>query len=340
MTDQNDAGTDKGGGGITAAKVFWVVACLEILLILIPTADEANHPRGQFSGLVVFTGLVFMGLVALLMLILAIVRRPVAYLIGLGLLAVPTVYSLVGYTNYFISEATRPTEADMAAAAVARKARHGNFAAPADQALAEAIVAGDAAKVAALAPAANLKAEGRDDSMTFMRLALEDGHAVPEVVAALLRAGVDPDQDRQVLFGVIRSNGESVETGVMVGGKNDALLRAVIDAGVDLNQLDLNWKPRFFALLRWPEGLAYALEHGANVEAEENDGYTAIMLAATWDWWPAVEVLLAHGARIDKVDKRGEGLREIVPQKLQWYRTYLPKPPAPAALLALEERLK
>jgi ankyrin repeat protein len=117
-------------------------------------------------------------------------------------------------------------------------------------------------------------------------------------------------------------------------------LRAVIDAGVDLNQRDSVGKPRFFALLRWPEGLAFALEHGANIEAEEQDGYTAIMLAVAWDYWPAVDVLLAHGARIDHVDRHGGSLRDLVIQKLAWYRTYPPKPPAPPPLLALDARLR
>jgi hypothetical protein len=54
--------------------------------------------------------------------------------------------------------------------------------------------------VADLAPAANLNALGFD-GMTSMGLALQEGHADPAVVAALLRAGADPDQDTQMLFG-------------------------------------------------------------------------------------------------------------------------------------------
>src|SRR5258708_850793 len=195
------------GRGISLAKVFWIVACLDVILILIPAVEEANHDPGQFSGLVVFAEIAVVVFLAVIMLVVAIARRPVAYIIGLGLIAMPTLYVAIGYTNHFISLATRPTDADIAAEQVARKASHGDFTTAADRALAEAIVAGDASKVASLAPAANLKAEGRY-GMTFMRLALEDGHAEPEVVVALLRAGADPDQDRQVLFGVIRSEGE------------------------------------------------------------------------------------------------------------------------------------
>ena len=172
----------------------------------------------------------------------------------------PTLYVAVGYANYVIVLATLPSDEDLRGEEAARKARHGDFMTAADRVLADAIVAGDASKVASLAPGANLNAVGRD-GMTFMRLALEDGHADPNVVAALLRAGTDPDQDQQVLFGIIRSESEGVDSGVMVGGKNERLLRAVIDAGVDLNQRDTVGKPRFFALLRWPVGLTLSLIH-------------------------------------------------------------------------------
>ena len=75
----------------------------------------------------------------------------------------------------------------------------------------------------------------------------------------------------------------------------------------------------------------------ANVEAEDKDGKTAILVAVEQWYWPAVDVLLAHGARIDR---NGGSLRDLVAQKLSWYRTYPPKPPAPEPLLALEARLR
>lgn len=62
------------------------------------------------------------------------------------------------------------------------------FTGTANRALAGAIVAGDAAREASIAPSANPNAVGWN-GMTFMRLALEQGHAKPDVVAALLRAG-------------------------------------------------------------------------------------------------------------------------------------------------------
>jgi hypothetical protein len=37
--------------------------------------------------------------------------------------------------------------------------------------------------------------------MTFIRLALDDGHADPGAVVALLKAGANPEQGQQYLFG-------------------------------------------------------------------------------------------------------------------------------------------
>ena len=35
------------------ARLFWIAACGNVLLVLIPALDEWNHPQGEFSGLVV-----------------------------------------------------------------------------------------------------------------------------------------------------------------------------------------------------------------------------------------------------------------------------------------------
>src|SRR5262249_22185536 len=159
----------------------------------------------------------------------------------------------------------------------------------------------------------------------------------PGVVAALLRAGANPDQGQQMLFGSI-NDGPQADSGAMITGKNEPLLRAVIDAGVDLNHKDLQGQPRFFSALRWGEGLAFMLEHGANAEAEDAKGNTAIMLAVMLWQWPAVDVLLAHGARIDRLNHEGVSLRDLVMEKLERYRR--DRRDAPPQLSALEARLR
>jgi len=268
----------------------------------------------------------FLGVLGAITVIVAFIRNGVAYGIGLALAVVPPLYFGSRVVGDFV---TTPS-------GKALEAGHGYFTAPAERALADAIVAGDAAKVASLLPAANPNAVGWN-SMTFMRLALVDGRANPGVVAALLRAGANPDQGQQMLFGSI-NDGPQADSGAMITGKNEPLLRAVIDAGVDLNHKDLQGQPRFFSALRWGEGLAFMLEHGANAEAEDAKGNTAIMLAVMLWQWPAVDVLLAHGARIDRLNHEGVSLRDLVMEKLERYRR--DRRDAPPQLSALEARLR
>ena len=262
-----------------------------------------------------FLSLVLPIVVALLgeiMGVVALIRNAVAYAIGLALLLAPPLFYGTYVTTVLTVFVVTPS-------AEALKASHG-FTQSADRALADAIVARDAAKVASLAPAAHLNEVGWN-SMTFMHLALTDGGADPGVVTALLRAGTDPDQDH--LFGSVLYN------------KKERLLRAVIDAGVDLNRKTGWGAPQIFEALRWPEGLALMLEHGANTEAEDLNGRTAIMQAVIWEDWPAIDVLLSRGALIDHTGHDRESLRDFVPKQAKQIRDrHGVIPPQLAALAA------
>jgi hypothetical protein len=311
---------------MNVAWLFWIVAGGDMLVLLALAADTAVNPHGQFAGLVFVMLLAMAVLLGAVMLGVALIRRPVAYGIGLALAIGPPVYWAVQYVGQW---AATPSESSLAAG-------HGYFRGAPERALADAIVAGDAAKVAALAPAANLDTVGWD-RMTFMRLALDDGHADPGVVVALLKAGANPEQDQQYLFGSM-NDGSGATSGAMITGKNEKLLRAVIESGVDLNRLDLEGNPRFLSALRWPEGLAMMLEHGANSETESKNGKTALMWAVMLWYWPAIDVLLAHGAKLDHVDHEGKSLRDLVAEKLARFRADRSDVPPPLA--ALEARLR
>jgi hypothetical protein len=142
-------------------------------LFWFPTLREWRHPRGQFSGLVVIFLFAIVACLIAVIAIVAAIRKPRVYAVGLALVSVPALwFGFISASNLALREAA-PSSADQAAG-------RGYFAMPADRALADAIVAGDAAKVASLAPAANLGAEGWG-RMTFMRLALENGHASHDV---------------------------------------------------------------------------------------------------------------------------------------------------------------
>jgi hypothetical protein len=283
-------------------RLFWIVACADVVLVLTAALTVVTGTPSRYDALVLILLLLVIGLVGAVMGGVALIRTRVAYGIGLALVAaLPLSYG----ARHVVLFATTPS-------ATALEAGHGYFTGTDNRALADAVVARDAARVVSLAPSANVNAVGWN-GMTFMRLALEDGRADPDVVAALLRAGADPDQDNQLLFGFITES--DADYGVMIKEKNERLLRAVINAGVDLNQRNREGYPRFFSALKWPQGLALMLEHGASTQAEDKNGYTAIMWAVMLRYWPSIEVLLAHGARLDHVAPDGKSLRSIVSEE-------------------------
>jgi ankyrin repeat protein len=286
------------------AKLFWIAACGNVLLVLIPGLREWTHPRGEFSGLVIILGFAIVVCLVAVIAIVAAIRKPMAYGIGLALVSLPAVWFVVISANDLAQRVAAPSIAD-------QEAGRGYFSTPADRALADAIVAGDVAKVASLAPGANLNAEGWGH-MTFMRLALENGHANHDVVAILLRNGIDPDQDASLLYQMIYNQ------------KDEALLRVVIDSGVDLSKHMGRGSWFYFVGYNWPEGLALVLDHGADTEAQDTVGYTEIMRATRAQSWPTVESLLAHGARIDHVGNDGRSLRNLLPEAIAGYRGEIP----------------
>jgi hypothetical protein len=312
------------GRGMSLAGYFWIVSGAEALCFVAWFLQLVVTPTEQYDYiLAIFVGVVALVL-GLIMLTVALVPNRVVHGIALALVVAPPL--LIAARVGFVFAMTPSAEA--------LAAGHGYFKGAANRALADAIVAGDSAKVTSLLSAANPNAVGYN-KMTFLRLALEDGHADPDVVAGLLKAGADPDQSSQLLFGYMtESDGEN---GVMITDKNERLLRAVIAAGVDPNQQNQEGNPRFFSTLKWPDGLALMLDHGADPQAENKDGDTALKWAVLLRYWPAIDVLLAHGARIDHVDHDGHGLRDVVRGEVERYQKY--QNDVPPELTALAERL-
>jgi hypothetical protein len=307
--------------GIWLARLFWIVSWIDILIGLPVVMSLKVAPVPQYGLSDASLLLVFIGILGGTMTVIARTRSLVAHGIGLALaIALPLLYGNL----YPLDRATPGAEA--------LRAGHGYFRRAADRALADAIVAGGGAKAVSLVPAVNPNTISWKD-MTFMRLALERGHADvdPDVVAALLKAGADPGQDSNLLIYFMVA--VEPDAGAAIKAKNQRLLTAVFDAGVDLNHVDQSGQPRFFHILDWPAGLAQMLDHGANTEAEDKDGDTALMTAVWNRHWQSIDVLLAHGARIDHVNRAGTSLRDMVSIASTWDREPSPQLAALAARL-------
>lgn len=74
------------------ARLFWIVAGIDVIVLLALAADTAMNPHGQFAGLLVVMYLAMVLLVGVIMVGVALIRRPVAYGIGLALVIGPPVY--------------------------------------------------------------------------------------------------------------------------------------------------------------------------------------------------------------------------------------------------------
>lgn len=172
------------------ARLFWIALWIDAFAAVpvVMSLKIASVPQYQVSDALLL--LLSIGLLGAAMTAVTMTRKPAAHGIGLALaIALPLLYANL----YPLGRATPSDEA--------LRAGHGYFRRAADRALADAIVAGDGAKAVSLIGAVNPNTVSWQD-MTFMHLALDRGHADvdPDVVAALLKAGADPDQDDSLLF--------------------------------------------------------------------------------------------------------------------------------------------
>lgn len=93
MASHDSANTPlPGQRGVWLPRVFWIAACFDVLLFLGSLLNIWDYPRGEFDGLLVFALYVLLGLMAVTMGIVALIRRPMAYGIALVVIVVPLMF--------------------------------------------------------------------------------------------------------------------------------------------------------------------------------------------------------------------------------------------------------
>jgi hypothetical protein len=166
--------------------------------------------------------------------------------------------------------------------------------------LARALLEGDASRVAALAPGVELNEPG-NEGMTLLFFALQSTFDEKpkqlQALTALIRAGADPAQ---------QSPNVGSPLGVALGAEKPDYVRAFLDGGVDPN-FRLQTTPILFkaATHHTFDTLKLLMERGADVNARDRLGGTALTEAFGSLQLDVVDYLLDHGARPDAFDNLG-----------------------------------
>lgn len=175
----------------------------------------------------------------------------------------------------------------------------GIFAEGPPTALAEAIARADAGQVAALGRKVAINQPGKF-GYTFLTYAFVQSTVDNAVVAALLKAGADPNL----------GNSHPLTDTVFA---NDAVrLNMLLDAGADPNPRNAKGEADLFYMTENPEMLRILLRRGAKVDTVDDKGWTVLMTAARDGRWPAAEVLLDAGVDPKHRAKDGTTLADIL----------------------------
>lgn len=95
--------------------------------------------------------------------------------------------------------------------------------------------------------------------------------------------------------------------GRAVSMNNREIMRALLDAGAEVNRRDDTGQTALMRLAGWstPELLRELLDAGAKVNLKDEEGNTALMKAAKWSDVKVVQALLDAGAKVNAKNKEG-----------------------------------
>jgi hypothetical protein len=188
--------------------------------------------------------------------------------------------------------------------------KEGRYSAPAQRDLAKAIEAGDFArmrKILAARPNLNGRDEAGFDLLSYAvvetRILRPDAERLrrAEGVRLLLEAGMDPNQSRTddggSTFLLVSSSQPDDSAGAQVFG-------FFLQHGANPN-IRRDGQPLIFSVWDNPDRLRALLNHGADMNARDDDGNTALLFYLCNRRWDGALLLIGRGADIDVQNKAG-----------------------------------
>jgi hypothetical protein len=180
--------------------------------------------------------------------------------------------------------------------------------------LALAMQKNDATAVAALLPQVKVNEPGYE-GMTLLTLAMRQLRTRPkehEILRLLLKAGANPNAAPGNLDSLPLAT--ALQLGAKTGPEPVTLLLA---AGANPNALGAFGTPAYFNAIgpadESPDLLLALLERGADINAKDKQGHSALHRAATLPNWKATLLLLQRGADRTQVRSfQGQSLQEMV----------------------------
>jgi hypothetical protein len=289
-------------------KVFWILVCAELAALaamLVAGLRSPSESGGREMGLafgVLLPAVVVVSAAAVYAKANSSIARNVAMVVA----AAPALILIVVWVRGYLL--------DSAVANAGVNAFHD----PGQRVLAKAIAGNKVSKVKELASRTKLNEPGTNEltgsDSTLLTLALTKQTAVTiEIVRVLLKAGANPNQASE--------KGWTIPLVRAIQWKQPELVASFLDAGADPNEQDPNGGVAYYVAVDSTDDSSLAifemlLVHGANLEAVDKSGKTALMLTAISGNWKAMDMLLKRGTRRDAKDEKGKTALDFAQDKI------------------------
>jgi len=285
-------------------RVFWILLSVEAVTLaglLLAGWRSPSESGGREMGLMFGVVLPAVALV-IAALVFANASSPIAKYCAMAVAAVPVLILAVVWSRSF--------SINNAVAGATVNAFD-------QRAMAKAIAGGNVSEVKELTGRTKLNEPGTNEltgsDSTLLALALaQEKPGTVEIVRTLLKAGANPNQASE--------KGWSIPLVRAIQLRNPHVLTALLDAGANPNQQNPHGDVAYFATLDniTDSNLAMLdllLKRG-NPDAVDGGHKSALMVAAIFGNWKAMDLLLQHGVRRDAKDNDGKTALDFTKDKI------------------------